>query len=225
MVKVRNIEEMMELYAPQNLKEEWDNTGLLVGNKESVVSGILLALDLTSDVIDAIAECDKLCEQIHLPVQAGSNTLLRRMNRNYTREKYLELMKEIKAKIPDVSITTDIIIGFPGETEEEFEDTLSLVKEVEYDSAFTFLYSIRQGTPAAKLENQVDEETTKLVENGAKINNVDFGDKVVLKDSLVLLNEKAGISEAVFYVDEYKITYNLIGTTVTKLGEEMREGE
>lgn len=115
--------------------------------------------DLTSDVIDAIAECDKLCEQIHLPVQAGSNTLLRRMNRNYTREKYLELMKEIKAKIPDVSITTDIIIGFPGETEEEFEDTLSLVKEVEYDSAFTFLYSIRQGTPAAKLENQVDEET------------------------------------------------------------------
>lgn len=72
---------------------------------------------------------------------------------------------------------------------------------------------------------QVDEETTELVENGAKINNVDFGDKVVLKDSLVLLNEKAGISEAVFYVDEYKITYNLIGTTVTKLGEEMREGE
>ena len=71
----------------------------------------------------------------------------------------------------------------------------------------------------------VDEETTELVENGAKINNVDFGDKVVLKDSLVLLNEKAGISEAVFYVDEYKITYNLIGTTVTKLGEEMREGE
>lgn len=115
--------------------------------------------DLTSDVIDAIAECDKLCEQIHLPVQAGSNSLLKRMNRNYTRERYLELMNEIKTKIPDVSITTDIIIGFPGETEEEFEDTLALVKEVEYDSAFTFLYSIRQGTPAAKFEDQVDEET------------------------------------------------------------------
>ena len=81
------------------------------------------------------------------------------MNRNYTRERYLELMNEIKTKIPDVSITTDIIIGFPGETEEEFEDTLALVKEVEYDSAFTFLYSIRQGTPAAKFEDQVDEET------------------------------------------------------------------
>ncbi|WP_195923391.1 tRNA (N6-isopentenyl adenosine(37)-C2)-methylthiotransferase MiaB [Clostridium tepidum] len=114
--------------------------------------------DLTDDVIEAIAKCDKLCEQIHLPVQSGSSNILKKMNRHYDREKYLNVVSKIKKLIPNVAISTDIIVGFPGETEKDFEDTLSLVKEVEYDSAFTFLYSIRKGTPAAKFENQVPED-------------------------------------------------------------------
>ncbi|KOM97522.1 (dimethylallyl)adenosine tRNA methylthiotransferase [Clostridium botulinum] len=114
--------------------------------------------DLTDDVIEAIAKCDKLCEQIHLPVQSGSSEILKKMNRHYDREKYLDVVSKIKKLIPNVALSTDIIVGFPGETEKDFEETLSLVKEVEYDSAFTFLYSIRKGTPAAKFENQVPED-------------------------------------------------------------------
>ncbi|APR00968.1 tRNA-i(6)A37 thiotransferase enzyme MiaB [Clostridium botulinum] len=114
--------------------------------------------DLTDDVIEAIAKCDKLCEQIHLPVQSGSSGILKKMNRHYDREKYLDVVSKIKKLIPNVALSTDIIVGFPGETEKDFEETLSLVKEVEYDSAFTFLYSIRKGTPAAKFEDQVPED-------------------------------------------------------------------
>ncbi|KAA8664556.1 tRNA (N6-isopentenyl adenosine(37)-C2)-methylthiotransferase MiaB [Clostridium sp. MT-14] len=113
--------------------------------------------DLTEDVIDAVLECDKVCEQIHLPVQSGSNNILKRMNRNYSREQYLELIYKIRKKIPEAAITTDIMVGFPGESEEDFEETLNLAKEVEYDSAFTFIYSRRKGTPADKLEEQVPE--------------------------------------------------------------------
>ncbi|PIH05698.1 tRNA (N6-isopentenyl adenosine(37)-C2)-methylthiotransferase MiaB [Clostridium combesii] len=114
--------------------------------------------DLTDDVIEAIAKCDKLCEQIHLPVQSGSSEILKKMNRHYDREKYLDVVSKIKKLIPNVALSTDIIVGYPGETEKDFEETLSLVKEVEYDSAFTFLYSIRKGTPAAKFEDQVPED-------------------------------------------------------------------
>lgn len=114
--------------------------------------------DLTLDVIEAVKECDKLCEQIHLPVQSGSSRILKEMNRHYDREYYLDLVKKIKNEIPDVSLTTDIIIGFPGETEEDFQDTLSLVKEVKYDSAFTFIYSRRQYTPADRMENQIPDD-------------------------------------------------------------------
>lgn len=115
--------------------------------------------DLNMDVIKAIKECDKLCEQIHLPVQSGSNKLLKDMNRHYDRKYYLDLIKDIKNELPNVGITTDIIIGFPGETEEDFRDTLDLMKEVQYDSAFTYIYSRRKYTPADKMENQIDEET------------------------------------------------------------------
>lgn len=114
--------------------------------------------DLNMDVIKAIKECDKLCEQIHLPVQSGSTKILKDMNRHYDREYYINLIKDIKREIPNVGITTDIIIGFPGETEEDFKDTLELVKEVEYDSAFTFIYSRRQYTPADRMENQIEDE-------------------------------------------------------------------
>ncbi|KEI81026.1 tRNA (N6-isopentenyl adenosine(37)-C2)-methylthiotransferase MiaB [Clostridium botulinum] len=118
--------------------------------------------DLTDDVIEAIAKCDKLCEQIHLPVQSGSSEILKKMNRHYDREKYLDVVSKIKKLIPNVALSTDIIVGFPGETEKDFEETLSLVKEVEYDSAFTFLYSIRKGTPAAKFEDQVPEDVKHM---------------------------------------------------------------
>ena len=114
--------------------------------------------DLTEDVIMAIKECDKLCEQIHLPVQSGSNEILKKMNRHYDREKYMSLIKKIKEEIPECSITTDIIVGFPGETEENFLDTLNLCKEVGYDSAFTFIYSRRNHTPADRMENQVPDD-------------------------------------------------------------------
>ncbi|WP_328598638.1 tRNA (N6-isopentenyl adenosine(37)-C2)-methylthiotransferase MiaB [Inconstantimicrobium porci] len=114
--------------------------------------------DLTDELIYAIRDCDKLCEQIHLPVQSGSSRILKEMNRHYDRDQYLKLVRKIKKEIPNVSISTDIIIGFPGETEEDFNDTLSLVKEVEYDSAFTFIYSRRNNTPADKMENQIPEE-------------------------------------------------------------------
>lgn len=114
--------------------------------------------DLTKDVIMAIKECDKLCEQVHLPVQSGSNRILKKMNRHYTKETYLELVELIKKEIPGVSITTDIIVGFPGETEEDFLDTLDLVNKVQYDSAFTFIYSRRNNTPADIMLNQVPDE-------------------------------------------------------------------
>ncbi|MBI6872485.1 tRNA (N6-isopentenyl adenosine(37)-C2)-methylthiotransferase MiaB [Clostridium aciditolerans] len=114
--------------------------------------------DLTQDVIDAIAECDKLCEYIHLPVQSGSSRILKKMNRSYTKEQYLELMDRIKKTIPDVAISTDIIVGFPGETEEDFEETLDLARKVQYDSAFTFIYSKRKGTPADEMEDQIPDD-------------------------------------------------------------------
>ncbi|MDT8716389.1 tRNA (N6-isopentenyl adenosine(37)-C2)-methylthiotransferase MiaB [Clostridium sp. 19966] len=114
--------------------------------------------DLSDDVIYAIRDCSKICEQIHLPVQSGSSLLLKKMNRHYTKEYYIELIDKIKKEIPNVAITTDIIVGFPGETEDDFNDTLELAKYVKYDSAFTFIYSRRKYTPADKMEEQVDEE-------------------------------------------------------------------
>lgn len=114
--------------------------------------------DLSDKLIQAYVDCEKLCKYIHLPVQCGSSRVLKEMNRKYTREDYLELIRKLRAAVPEITISTDIIVGFPGETEEEFEETLSLVAEVEYDSAFTFLYSIRKGTPAEKYPDQIPEE-------------------------------------------------------------------
>jgi tRNA-2-methylthio-N6-dimethylallyladenosine synthase len=115
------------------------------------------------DMSDALIECygslKSLCEHIHLPVQSGSNRVLQLMNRRYTREHYLSLIERLKAQVPDLAVTTDIIVGFPGETEQDFEDTLSLVKEVGYDAAYTFAYSKRTGTKAADMENHLDKQT------------------------------------------------------------------
>ncbi len=114
--------------------------------------------DLNEDVIMAIKECDKLCEQIHLPVQSGSDRILKKMNRHYTKEYYLNLVEKIRKEIPNATITTDIIVGFPGETEEDFLETLDLIEKVKYSSAFTFIYSRRNNTPADMMLNQVSDE-------------------------------------------------------------------
>lgn len=114
--------------------------------------------DISDKLIAAYGTCEKLCHYIHLPVQAGSSKVLREMNRHYTREAYLQKVEKLRAVDPDMAISTDIIVGFPGETEAEFEETLSLCEEVCYDSAFTFLYSVRKGTPAEKFEDQIPEE-------------------------------------------------------------------
>jgi tRNA-2-methylthio-N6-dimethylallyladenosine synthase len=113
--------------------------------------------DLSDELIEAIAETPKVCRHYHLPVQSGSSRLLKKMNRHYTREDYLDLIKKIRDKIPDISLTTDIIVGFPGETEEDFRDTLSLIEEVGFDSVFTFIYSKRSGTPAAEMPDQIED--------------------------------------------------------------------
>lgn len=117
--------------------------------------------DLTDEVIDVVASEDKILKDIHLPAQSGNNRILKLMNRKYTREKYLEIIHKIREKIPNARITSDFIVGFPTETEEEFEDTMSLVREVKFDGIFAFMYSPREGTVAAQMEGQIDEKVKK----------------------------------------------------------------
>lgn len=130
--------------------------------------------DFNEDTARAMAECEAVCEHLHFPVQSGSNSCLRRMKRAYSRERYLEKVAMAREHIPGLALTTDIIVGFPGETEEEFAETLSLVEEVRYDSAYTFQYSRRRGTPAADMEDQlpkgiVQERFDRLLESQERI--------------------------------------------------------
>ena len=117
--------------------------------------------DLSDELIEVMGKSKKICKHLHLPVQSGSSKILKKMNRHYTKEQYLELVEKIRRSVPDVSLTTDIIVGFPGETEEDFEETMDIVRKVRYDSAFTFIYSKRTGTPAAVMEDQVPEDVVK----------------------------------------------------------------
>ena len=114
--------------------------------------------DFTDDVIEAIRDCEKVCKIIHLPLQSGSTEILKRMNRKYTKEQYLALVEKMKARIPGIVLSTDIIVGFPGETEKDFEDTLDVVSKVHFEQVYMFIYSRRVGTPADKMENQVPDE-------------------------------------------------------------------
>jgi len=114
--------------------------------------------DFTDDVIEAIAESEKVCKLIHLPLQSGSTNVLKTMNRKYTKEQYLTLVEKMKKAIPNLSLSTDIIVGFAGETEEDFEDTLNVVRQVKFEQVYMFIYSIREGTPGAKMENQIPDE-------------------------------------------------------------------
>lgn len=118
--------------------------------------------DLSEDLIRVMKESKKICRHLHLPLQSGSTKILKRMNRCYTKEQYLELAEKIRREIPDIAITTDIIVGFPGETPEDVEETLDVVRRVKFDNAFTFIYSKRTGTPAAAMEDQVPAEQVKV---------------------------------------------------------------
>ena len=117
--------------------------------------------DLSDELIEVMKNSKKICKHLHLPLQSGSSDILQKMNRRYDKEKYLNLVEKIRTAIPDISLTTDIIVGFPGETEEDFLETVDVVKKVRYDSAFTFIYSKRTGTPAAVMENQIPEDVVK----------------------------------------------------------------
>ncbi len=117
--------------------------------------------DLSDDLIEVMKHSDKICKHLHLPLQAGSDRILKAMNRRYTKEQYIELALKIRKEIPDIAITTDIMVGFPGETLEDVEETIDVIRRVKYDNAFTFIYSRRTGTPAAVMENQVPEDIVK----------------------------------------------------------------
>ena len=142
--------------------------------------------DFTDDVIEAIRDCEKVCKLIHLPLQSGSTNILKIMNRKYTKEQYLTLVEKMRKLIPEVVFTTDIIVGFPGETEEDFEDTLDVVKKVKFEQVYMFIYSRRVGTPADRMENQIPEEIKhkrfdklkKLVENQIEENNKKYLDTI-----------------------------------------------
>ena len=151
--------------------------------------------DIQSSVIDTIASSKHISHYIHLPVQSGSNAVLHAMNRRYTRESYIEKINEIKKKIPDVQFSSDIIVGFPGETEDDFEDTMNLVREVRYEQLFMFIYSKRKGTVAEKMENQVDikvkkERLSRLIELERKIGS-EISETFVGKTVRVLVEEKS----------------------------------
>lgn len=117
--------------------------------------------DLSDELIHVMAESTKICTHLHLPLQSGSTKILKDMNRKYTKEDYLNLVKRIRTQIPDIALTTDLIVGFPGETEEDFQETLDVVRQVRYDSVYSFIYSKRTGTPAAAMEDQVPEDVVK----------------------------------------------------------------
>lgn len=138
--------------------------------------------DFTDDVIEAIRDCNKVCKIIHLPLQSGSTEILKKMNRKYSKEQYLNLVEKMKERIPEIVFSTDIIVGFPGETEENFEDTLDVVKKVCFEQVYMFIYSRRVGTPADKMEDQIPEKIKherfnrlkELVESQIKINNLKY---------------------------------------------------
>lgn len=193
-------------------------------------------------MIDVIAKYDNIMNFIHLPVQSGNNEILRQMGRRYTREDYLRLVKEMRSKIPNLMLSTDIIVGFPNETEEQFLDTLSLVDEVKYDSAFTFIYSPRKGTPAAKmkdnvpysikqerfqrllkhLETSISDSSNKMVDNyypilvdGVSKNNKEMLSGYAENNKLVhFKGDESLIGKIVLVKIKESHTYSLIGELV-----------
>jgi len=181
--------------------------------------------DFTDDVIKAIAECNKVCKLVHLPLQSGNTKVLKDMNRKYTKEQYLELVEKMKRTIPNLTLSTDIIVGFPGETDEEFEDTLDVVRKVNFEQVYMFIYSRRVGTPGDKMESQVPKITKherfdklkKLVENQIEENNkkyINTVQKVLVegksKNNANMLSGRTDSNKVVIFEGED----NLINTMV-----------
>ncbi|NLN14509.1 MAG: tRNA (N6-isopentenyl adenosine(37)-C2)-methylthiotransferase MiaB [Tissierellia bacterium] len=196
--------------------------------------------DISDDLIKLYGKLDKLCDHLHLPVQSGSNKILKAMNRKYTREDYLKIIDRVRAVNPDISITTDIIVGFPGETEEDFEDTLDLVRKVGFDSAFTFLYSVREGTPAAKMEDQIDMEVKndrfqRLMEVlhpfGLEFNKKYLGKEVeilveeVSKNNEKVLTGRTTSGKLVHFEGDKSLIGELVDVKITKAKTFTLEGE
>lgn len=166
--------------------------------------------DFTDKMIEVISKCENIMPYIHLPIQSGSDRILKLMGRKYTKEEYLELVDKIRKSIPNVSITTDIIVGFPGETEEDFQETLDVVNEVKYDLAYTFIFSPREGTPAEKLEDKTSMEEKKerlarlneLINKYALISNEKMIDKIV---PVLILGESDKNDRYMGYTDNMKL--------------------
>lgn len=198
--------------------------------------------DLSIEVIEVIAECDKICEQVHLPVQSGSTNLLNKMNRHYDRQQYLELVKNIKNVIPNVGLSTDIIVGFPGETEEDFSETLSLMEEVKFDLAFMYIYSKRKGTPADEMLDQVPDKIKherfnrliEVVNRTAKEKNLEYVGKIVevlvegfSKNDKSKLTGRTRTGKLVNFEGNYKAIGELVSVQITNahsfslMGEEI----
>jgi len=198
--------------------------------------------DLSIEVIEVIAECDNICEQVHLPVQSGSTNLLNKMNRHYDREQYLELVKNIKNILPNVGLSTDIIVGFPGETEEDFAETLSLMEEVKFDLAFMYLYSKRKGTPADEMLDQVPDKIKherfnrliEVVNRTSKERNIEYVGKIVevlvegfSKNDKSKLTGRTRTGKLVNFEGNYKAIGELVSVQITNahsfslMGEEI----
>jgi len=196
--------------------------------------------DISDELIDVIADSKHICHALHLPVQHGSTRVLESMNRKYSREKYLSRVEAIRAKIPDMSLTTDLIVGYPGETEAEFEETCSLVSQVGYDSAFTFIYSPRIGTRAADMEDQIPEDVSsrriqKLIAIQKENTHRNYAAYIGQTHS-VLVDEASKRDETQMAgKNEYNITVNFPGTKeligqivrvrITSAGESTLRGE
>ncbi|MBU3189304.1 tRNA (N6-isopentenyl adenosine(37)-C2)-methylthiotransferase MiaB [Clostridium bowmanii] len=186
--------------------------------------------DLSIEVIEVIAQCDKVCEQVHLPVQSGSTNLLNKMNRHYDRDQYLQLVKNIKNVLPSVGLSTDIIVGFPGETEEDFAQTLSLMEEVKFDLAFMYIYSKRKGTPADDMSDQIPEDVKherfnrliEVVNRTSKEKNGEYVGKIVevlvegySKNDKSKLTGRTRTGKLVNFEGNYKAIGDLVSVQIT----------
>jgi tRNA-2-methylthio-N6-dimethylallyladenosine synthase len=158
--------------------------------------------DLSDELIYAIRDCEKVCEHLHLPIQSGSTRILHEMNRKYSKEHYLELIKKVRERVPGISLTTDIIVGFPGETEEDFNETIDIIEKVRFDTAYTFLYSKRMGTPAANNPDQIMDEVKKSrFERLVKVQNrisKEINDELLNKEFEVLVEGLSKNSESTY---------------------------
>lgn len=190
--------------------------------------------DISDNLIECYKDCEKLCKHIHLPVQSGNNEILRRMNRHYNVDRYKEIILKLRKVCPDIAISTDIIVGFPGESDDEFKDTLDLIKEVQFDSAFTFIYSPRPGTPAADFDNQIPDKIkherfdrlTEIVNESSLRKNKMLENKIVpvLVDGKSKRNNKmwTGRSEDFKLINFFSKRENLTGEIVPVLIDEAK---